>query len=1155
MDLLSGTLCVSPSDLVGFVACSHLSSSDRTALGGSARLPRRNDPDLEVVQRHGLAHEARHVESLIAQGLSVVSVDVGSGQDRLTELRRAQEDTVRAMNDGTAVIFQATFLDETGTPLWRGHADFLHRVENPTELGAFGYEPEDTKLARTVKPSAVLQLCHYAEQVERIQGVAPAAIHVVLGDNRRETIRLADVSALYRATKGRFLEALASEQPTYPLPVGHCSLCHWQSECEQRWEDDDHLCRVAMLTREQARKLTARGIGTMRELAESPDDLGIVGIGDGTLRRLRHQARLQRAATDDAPPVEPLLPIEPDRGLAALPEPSTGDLFYDIEGDPFVGDSGLEYLHGLGRVEGGEFRFEAFWAHDAAEEKRAFEQLIDAIVEQRRRFPDMHVYHYAPYETTALGRLVGRYGTREDEFDDLLRGRVFVDLYRVVRQGLIVGSPSYSIKKLEPLYMGTRTAGITDAASSIVEYERWLETGEQQILDDLEEYNRDDVESTQLLRDWLERQRLRLVDDGHAVPRPPLVTDQTDGSDREDDEDAALIARLLDGRNAPPGPNDDDEVHARWLMAQLLHWHRREAKPEWWRYFDRVLRCDELDLQHDTEAVAGLRQVGEPDKVKRSFVWTYHFDPDQEHKLDVGSQMLDPETERRKLQSDDKIPGPGELVAIDRAHGVLKLKRGTGSAAPHPTALIPGRPYGTPEHRASIRRVADALLRHGIDGDGPARAARQLLAKRPPEAAGHSTGTPLRHDGESVLGAATRIALGLHGSYLPVQGPPGAGKTYTATDVIVSLVQKGQRIGITANSHAVISKLMDKVAARAAERGVKVQLLQKISEDGQGASREDVAKTKDNGKILSALEKREVDVVAGTSWLFAREDMPGQLDVLVIDEAGQLSLANVVAVSPAARNLMLVGDPQQLAQPSKGSHPPGAEASALEHVLRDNPTIAPEAGLFLDRTWRCHPEITRFISEQVYDDRLESQPHCAGQRLADGPVVAGNGLRWVPVEHADNRTSSPEEAGAVRTLYDALLGRSWTDADGTPGTIGTDDILVVAPYNAHVHELTDQLPEGARIGTVDAFQGQEAAVVIVSLAASSAEDVPRGMEFLYSRNRLNVAVSRAQAMSVLVCSPQLLAVDCRSVAQMRLANVLCRYVELANRVDLSRTES
>ena len=1153
MDRVDGKLIVSATDLVGHLACGHLSVLDLAALDGGLHKPTRDDPELEVLQRRGLEHEAAYLASLADAGLSVAEIaEPGVDVDRLAALRRREADTVDAMRAGVDIVFQATFLDETADVAWRGHADFLRKVGHPSSLGDHSYEPEDTKLARHVKPSAILQLCHYAEQVKRIQGVAPEQIHVVLGGQHRETIRLADVAAYHRAARARFLAALAEQRVTYPLPVEHCSVCRWMEACEQRREDDDHLCRVATLTREQARKLEAAGVGTLAALAASPDTLAVRGVGAATLARLRQQARLQAARkTGQAPLVELILPIEADRGLAALPEPDPGDLFYDIESDPYVASAGIEYLHGVGWAEGDGFGFQPLWAHTPAEEHRAFEELIDLIVERRRLHPRMHVYHYAPYEPNALGRLMGRYGTREDELDDLLRGGVFVDLYRVVRQGLVIGSPSYSLKKLEPLYMDARSGEITDAGSSIVEYERWLQTGDQQILDDIEAYNRDDVESTWRLRDWLEERRKEVVAAGQEVVRPAsrslAASDEIPPEAPTEEDD--LAARLLDGRVDPPTDADDDEeTRARWLMAHLLRWHRREDKPEWWRYFDRVLHCDEADLLDDTEAIAGLRPAGRPTPDKRSLIWRYEFDPAQEHKFHAGAQVLDPATERMKYDTGEKIPGPGTLVSVDPAEGTLQLRRGATSAAPHPSALIPAGPIRTVEQRASLRRVAEALLDHGIDGSGPAEAARQLLAGRPPRVAGVRQGDPLRHGDEPVLDAAIRLARGLERSSLPIQGPPGSGKTYTAARVITALVADGRTVGITANSHAVISNLLTCVAEEAAKENIALRAVQKVSDDDGGVDHPSVRTTKSNDDVETAVTAGAVNVVAGTAWLFAREAMADAVHTLVVDEAGQLSLANVLAVTPAASNLILVGDPRQLAQPSKGTHPDGAGVSGLDHVLAGEATVPEHLGLFLDRSWRLHPEICGFISEQVYDGRLQSEDRCAVQRVDDGPVVGGAGLRWLGAEHEGNRTSSTEETEAVARVFEALVGREWTDHEGARAPLDIHDILVVAPYNAQVHLLAQRLPDGARVGTVDKFQGQEAPVVLVSLTASSAEDVPRGMEFLYSRNRLNVAVSRAKALCVVVGSPSLLAVHCRTVEQMRLANVLCRYVELAEEI-------
>ncbi|MBM4185549.1 MAG: hypothetical protein FJ207_15240 [Gemmatimonadetes bacterium] len=383
-----------------------------------------------------------------------------------------------------------------------------------------------------------------------------------------------------------------------------------------------------------------------------------------------------------------------------------------------------------------------------------------------------------------------------------------------------------------------------------------------------------------------------------------------------------------------------------------------------------------------------------------------------------------------------------------------------------------------------------------------------------------------------------RLALLLDATVLPVQGPPGTGKTWAGARAIVDLVRAGKRVGICASSHRAIVNLLDAVLDAAADGSVTVRALQKAAPK-DASDHAGVVVTDDNAEVVGALERRSVDVVAGTVWLFARAEMADTLDVLVIDEAGQLSLANVVAVGGAARSLMLLGDPNQLAQPSQTSHPDGAGRSALEHALGGGATIPAERGVFLELTRRMHPTLTAFISAAFYDGRLAAHPDCARQQLGGADDLAGAGIRFAPVAHAGNRTTSPEEVERVAELFGRLLEREWTDADGRVRPLQIEDILVVAPYNAHVARLREALPKGARVGTVDRFQGQEAAVVIYSLATSSGEDMPRGIRFLFDPHRMNVALSRARGLAIVVACPALLAVRVRNPADIARVNPLC----------------
>ncbi|HUP71823.1 MAG TPA: TM0106 family RecB-like putative nuclease [Acidimicrobiales bacterium] len=1129
MRILDGDLILSPSDLTGFSACEHLTRLELRAARGEIERPIRDDPLLDVLSRRGGEHEQEVLDALRHDATNVVTIDADASSK--AGLERAAADTEQAMRAGASVIYQATFFHGG----WVGHADFVERVDAPSALGAWSYEVADAKLARSVKTGAVLQLCAYSEHVARIQGQLPELIHVLTGDGKRHSLRLADYAAYYRALKERFAHFLAlNDVSTYPERVQHCSICRWAQVCASKRRDDDHLSLVAGMRRDQIHRLGDAGIPTRAALAVVTPGHSVDGVGDASFERLRHQADLQVRGAGCLPPLydvlEPMLPDEkgPQLGFAALPPPSPGDLYLDLEGDPYALDGGLEYLFGIVDNVNGTDDYHEFWAHDRGAEKLAFEAALDFIVERRARHPDLHVYHYAPYEPTAFKRLMGAHGTRESELDDLLRGEVFVDLYKVVRNAVRLSTESYSLKAVEKLYTKRADGAVMDAGSSIVAYEEFLASNDPAILAEIAAYNRDDCTSLVGLQSWLEERRVEAEAQWGPIPRPrPPSSHAPEELTEREARLAVLSERLTVG--VPDDPAErTGEQHGRWLLAQLLNWHRREDKPKWWMYFHRVHTYDAADFVGDTECIGGLtfdRVIG---PLQRSVVYRYRFEP-QEHKLAVGDSPDDPATEK----------GAGEIVEI--GDGYVDLKRGPILAAvAHPEALVPNPRFSTKELQEAIAEVGAWVADHGIDAPGPYRAARDLLLRVPPRFPGSVAGEAIATPGEDVLEVACRVGLGLEQTCLPIQGPPGAGKTFTGAHMVAALLDDRRRVGVTASSHSAITNFLEEVCKVATEQGVAVRAMQKTDE-GKGCADGRIECVTDNDAVYDALAARTVNLVAGTPWLWARSKMREAVDVLFVDEAGQMSLANVVAVAMGASSLVLLGDPQQLGQPSQGSHPDGSGLSAIGHLLGEHETMPPAAGLFLDQTWRMHPNVCEFISEIAYEGKLGS---AAGRELQ---VVDGfAGLRFLPVDHADNRVRSTEEAVVVATLIRELVGRPWTDHDGKQRNLQLDDIIVIAPYNAHVAELRDKLTIGARIGTVDKFQGQEGAVAIYSMASSSSEDAPRGMNFLYDLHRLNVAVSRARAIGVVVCSPALLRVRCQTPEQIRLANALCRFVECAS---------
>jgi predicted RecB family nuclease len=1101
MQLRDALVLLSPSDLSNYLACPHLATLELETAHRKRKKPHVREALAQLIADKGDLHEKRYLEYLRAQGRGVVTVELA---ERPTAFEEAHATTVAAMHAGAEVIYQGTFA-RAG---WRGRADFVIRVDEPSDLGPWSYEPWDTKLARSAKPAAVLQLAWYAGEIAHVQGRMPERLHVVLGTSEVETYRPADVEAYLRVAQRRLRDHVATAPATYPWPCEHCARCDFVSVCRDRWVTDDHLTRVASIRRDQVGKFGTVDVTTLTALGEAPDDLAVRRLAPAMVEKLRDQAALQLHRYRTGELQHRLLPPEERRGLGLLPAPSSGDIFFDMEGDPFYdAAAGLEFLFGvLWREPAGPMTYRAFWAHDRDGERRAFEEFVDLVVERQQTFPDMHVYHYATYEPSTLARLMSEHATREEEIDEFLRGEIFVDLFQVMRQGVRAGVESYSLKEVEKLFF-TRRAEVSSGNEAVIEFERWLDDRDRARLDSIAAYNEEDCVATFDLRDWLLARRTE-AEGEHSVSIPFLPAPEG-RPETERDEAPTETAQLREALLASARDGDGRE-----LCARVLEYHRREARPGYWWYYRRLRMTDE-ELADDSEAIGGLEHDGgEPLDLSvanpraRSLEWTFVFPP-QQHRFDEDYWAEDP-----------REGGTGwNVSAIDNATGVIRLRRSKEMrAAPLPTSLVPGKPIVTKAQQAALRRLAASLLA----SDDRYVHLERLLRKELP-----LRGAPLQC---RELSEQRGLLDQLGDSYLVVQGPPGSGKTYRGARLITHLLRQGKKVGITAQSHKVIHNLLAEVERAAAEEAL----------DFKGIKRGDhweSANIETSGSIEAVLDP-DVTLVAGTAWLFARAELDGKLDTLVIDEAGQFSLADALACGTSAKRLVLLGDPLQLAQVTQGVHPQGSGASVLEHVLGDHETIPEDMGVFLEETRRMHPEVCRFVSEAFYEGRLGSIPECAERTTSDGV-----GIRWLAVAHEENRVDSEEEAEAIATEIASLVGHTFRDGP-VERPLQHGDVMVVAPYNAQVRLLRERLPRDVEVGTVDNFQGREAAIVFYSMASSSGENVPRGLDFLMSRNRLNVAVSRAQCLAYVACSPRLLEVDCRTVQHLKLANALCHFVEL-----------
>jgi len=1124
---------LSATDLVGYLNCHHLAALDRAVAEGAMPKPKVWDPLLKILSERGSIHEQSYLEHLTNTGFDVVRID---GIDVTTA---AVTETRAAMQRGVPVVAQAALVHQG----WNGRADILRRVEVPSGLGAWSYEPIDTKLARETKAGTVLQLCLYADLLAETQGVPPEYMYVVApwSEFQPQQYRFADYAAYFRKVKRALGVAMAAPpaMDTYPDPITHCDICRWRDTCDKRRHDDDHLSLVAGISKLQINELKAHGIATVQRLASMPLPLDWKpdrGSADSYLR-VREQARIVVEARAAGIGKFELLPVETGFGLTRLPVPSKGDIFFDLEGDPFVGEHGQEYLFGyVFEDEHGEIVYRGEWAFSRVGERDAFESFVDFVMERWKVFPDLHIYHYAPYEPAALKRLMGRYASREDEIDRLLRAKLFVDLYQVVRHSVRASVESYSIKQLEVFCGYERNTPLRDANAALADLQASLELNDvTSIAEESKEtvlaYNRDDCFAAARLRDWLEELRDQVIAGGTAVPRP----ERGDGTPAEKVSDRlALTAPIFEKLTAdvPPDPEERDAAQqGRWILANLLDYHRREEKSVWWELY-RLSDLSAEDLLDERCALSGLNFVDTVGGTAKAPIHRYSFPP-QETELRGGEDL-------RNLGG-AKL---GKIESVSLDGWTVDIKKRQDHATIHPRAIFAHKFVGKDVVKNAIVRIGRFVADNGLAGDGWYQAARDLLLRLPPRVGDQA----LHRDSETAVDAAVRLCAHLEGGVLPIQGPPGAGKTYTGAHMICELVRHGKTVGITANSHKVIRNLIDEVIKLADKSGIELHCCQKPDEMEDPQPRLTFAKRSED---LDAALGTTAQVGGGTAWHWSREEAFESIDVLFVDEAAQMSLADVVAVSQAAKTLVLIGDPQQLDQPRQGTHPDGTDVSALDHILGGEQTIGPDQGLFLGETWRLHPAICAYTSELFYDGKLRSRDGLERQVIKGAGPIKESGLYFLPVAHSGNHNCSPEEAQAVGQLVQTILAgkATWIDREGEEKAVTLDDIVIITPYNAQVFEIQQRLP-GARVGTVDKFQGQEAPIAIYSTATSSSADAPRGMEFLYSLNRLNVAISRAKCASVLVSSPQIFEAECRSPRQIQLANAFCRYLEVAERLSL-----
>lgn len=1185
----------SPSDLVEYSKNRLVSYLDhkRVAQGpkSSDYQPDEADDALKLLFRKGIEHELAFLARLKRENQVVEIPQHGRIEERIMM-------TVQAMKEGAEIIYQGCL--QAGS--LGGIADFLVRTPNPTGVKSvidgeerdYHYVPWDTKYNKEAKPTHLLQLCAYVDMLEALQGYRPETVAVVTKNGETETFRTEDFMWRYFEERDGFLalhEGFSHEK--MPRIQKYANYGRWQSFVDRHVAQEDPLMQVAGITNYQIDKLEEAGFKTMTDLAVTTHD-SVPQMADPVFKRLQRQARLQHESRFLEVPKFEVLPPNldvPRSGLRALPPPSKNDIGFDMEGYPLFGEGGLEYLLGATYRDAQDKRvFKDFWALNREQEKKAFEDFVDWVYARWQEDPQMHIKHYGDYEVSAMRRLAMRYATREDKIDDLLRNEVFVNLLSVVKNGIVVGTKGYSIKDVEPLYRGKRGGDVKKAADSLVVFQNYLDDPDGDTwetsakLRSIRDYNQVDCESTDELDVWLRR-----LQEVHQIAYIPKYRPNEAGDEIPAKSLNAWRQKVAHLRDRVLRMIPDDRSHhpRRWeIVENLAYWleyYWREAKPVFWAKYDRHDMTEE-ELIDDLDCLGGLtrvsktqvsktREPGLPELAKggRSYLYKYSFDPNQETKMNRGTDFF--------FAHDLDVHG--SIEDIDRDAGWVKIKMSKKMVAvagepPQLLSLIPDEFVSAQILEEAVFRVVENFIKNpksfpkgligfyrgerpqfthepydekswswDLDESGALIEEREFLSE-----------APIVPIGENQVDGMVRASRYLSTSTMTVQGPPGTGKTYGSALAIAQLIEDGHRVGIMTNNHKAGMNLLRAVTAVMDKWGQKFKAIKTGDDKNDPLFDRDDVFYRRSAKDTYPLPD-DVNLVVGTQWLFAPIEAQGQYHTVFIDEAGQSGSADLLAIAESAENFVPVGDHRQLSKPTQGSHPGKSGESILNFQLGNRAIVPPHLGILLDETRRMHPELTEIVSDSMYDGRLRAHPSTRHQRVHFGPEGSASpihkeaGLIFDPVVTESYRQGNPEEVERIARLVQELLTREVTervsDTETVTRPMTLKDILIVAPYNMQVRLLQQRLGPEARVGTIDKFQGQEAPVAIISMTDSDAEGTTRTKRFLFSQERMNVAISRAKALAIVVGNPALTRTAVSSIDDMRLVNFYCKIVRTGRR--------
>ena len=1105
----------SPSMLTSYLNCKHIifnELNEKKLNLKKIKLTKNNKLRIEK----GNEHEEEYFKLLKSKYQKVIDIKEMnlSIEDKIIE-------TEKLLKEGYEVIHGGYLARDK----WVGEFDFLViNKDIQSNFGDYGYEVIDTKNSKRPKSTHIIQLGMYTYMLEGIQGTLPPKFTIVLKDMKKEFIDVSHIYDFFNAHRKKYENYVEDDiNKSQPEKCSHCQICHWQDECKTVWIKNDHLNQVGGMTKVYLKTLNQNNILKGNDLAQQDIKIPIRGLREEISSKLVRQAKLQTEYKKTNKTIYEfnIENLESQKGFNLLPKPSLSDLYFDIESiEDHVYPGGLEYLFGIYNLKDGKSQFKAFWAHDKKQERQLVIDFFDFTKNHFKKYPDSKIYHYGSYEITALLKLTSLHKVKGIEYDNYLRSSKFVNLLNVNRQGLYLSENSYSLKNVEKFYNFKRDGDVQKGDVSQDYYSEWIETQDQYYLNEIESYNEQDCRSTYELHQWL----LKI--------KPEKTSWFTSNLEDEEIELKDFEIEMMNYHNKVNESSIEDKS-LKELIMDIIGFYNREDKPAWREFFDRKIRSD-WELIDDPECIGNMHLIGEPVPEKRSLLFTYKYIKQdfklRESKRCVIANNIDPE-------SSDTA---GTITDINHIEQTVILKRGSKQGLlPDILSIGPGTPVPNKKLTSNTYKFIDDLI---TTNDGY-HALKDILYRRHPNIKNIKKGDNLLSSDEFEQ-EIPRLLDNLDKSYLYIQGPPGTGKTYQASNAIVHLLEKNYKVAVTALSHKVIHNILDRVERMATDNKCSFSGYKKgtfTDENTIYKSSHIQTYDKESSFAEALSDNSQGHLFAGTKYHFASEIYTDAIDYLFIDEAGQLSLADLISIGHCAKNIILIGDQNQLGQPLKGAHPNQSGSSILNYLLQGKETIPEDKGIFLDKTYRLHSKINDFISSNFYNNRLVCDPSTDQRTIEFNPnhLIKDPGIHYIEMNHKNNVQTSIEEINMIKKILDQMIGLNCFDGKAKR-ILTIKDFLIISPYNTQVNRIESELIESeiipAKVGTIDRFQGQEALVSIVSMTSSDSESLSRNKEFFFSKNRLNVAMSRAQVASIIMFNPDLLDNTPRNINDIRMMN-------------------